>query len=258
MPGATMLLISATAYAGPFTIAVNFTGGLTASQQALFSTAANTWMGLLPSYQSGINIASLAINASGVAIDGVGGILGSAGPNTYVNQAGYRVANSGTMQFDSEDLANMESNGTLLAVILHEMAHVMGFGTLWSLNSVYSGGSGQFTGANAIAAYITEFNQPSATFVPVELGGSPGTANGHWNEMDGGWSDLGIASAQGDMRFEVMTGWVSAPYYISNTTVASFVDIGYVSAETGVPEPATLLLISGGLALIGFRRYRRN
>jgi len=28
------------------------------------------------------------------------------------------------------DLASMESEGTLLAVVLHEMAHVMGFGTL--------------------------------------------------------------------------------------------------------------------------------
>ncbi|MBM3753855.1 MAG: hypothetical protein FJW38_07735 [Acidobacteria bacterium] len=32
--------------------------------------------------------------------------------------------------FMTADLASMESEGTLLAVVLHEMAHVMGFGTL--------------------------------------------------------------------------------------------------------------------------------
>jgi len=95
-------------------------------------------------------------------------------------------------------------------------------------------------------------------FVPVELGGGSGTANGHWNESDGGGSNVGIASAQGDMRFEVMTGWLDSPYYISGTTVASFVDIGYLSAEADVPEPATLVFISGGLAAIGYRRRRSS
>jgi hypothetical protein len=54
------------------------------------------------------------------------------------------------------------------------------------------------------------------------------------------------------MRFELMTGWLNTPSYISETTVQSFVDIGFVAA---VPEPATLLsLASGALLLVLFKR----
>ncbi|MBL8241750.1 MAG: PEP-CTERM sorting domain-containing protein [Bryobacterales bacterium] len=245
------------AHAAPFTINVVMGGGLTTTQQAVFTTAANTWMGLLPSYQAGINIASLNINASGVAIDGAGGILGSAGPDTITNQGGFWLSTTGTMQFDTADLTNMENNGTLLAVILHEMAHVMGFGTLWNLNNVYTDGTGQYTGANAIAAYRTEYNQLLATFVPVELGGGPGTANGHWNENDGGGCCTGIISSNGDMTFDLMTGWLNGGSFISNTTVASFTDIGYMSAGAAIPEPGTFALFGAGLAIVGFHRRRR-
>ena len=244
------------ASAAPFTISVNFTGGLTLTQQAVFTTAANTWMSLLPSYQTGINISALNIDAAGAAIDGVGGVLGSAGPNTLTSQGGYTLATSGSMSFDSADLANMEANGTLLPVILHEMAHVMGFGTLWTNNGVYINNSGQYTGPAALSTYQTEFSQPSATFVPVELGGGSGTANGHWNEVDGGGALTGIVSPLGDMRYELMTGWISSQYFISQTTVASFVDIGYVAASTEVPEPAPMALLSIGLLAIGALRRR--
>ena len=239
------------ASAAPFTIAVNFTGGLTPSQQSIFSTAANTWMSLLPSYQPGISIAALNINASGVTFDGVGGILGAAGPDSLTTQGGFVLATTGTMQFDSADLANMESNGTLLPVILHEMAHVMGFGTLWTDNGVYLNNTGQYTGPAALSTYKVEFSQPSATFIPVELGGGPGTANGHWNEVDGGSALTGIVSPLGDMQFELMTGWINTPYFISQTTVASFVDIGFQSASADVPEPASMALFSIGLVVIG-------
>lgn len=245
------------AHAAPFTINVNVTGGLTPSQEALFSSAASTWMGLLPNYQTGISIANLTINTSGVVIDGAGGILGQAGPVNITTQGGYTLATTGIMQFDTADLANMESNGTLLNVILHEMAHVMGFGTLWNLNSVYTDGTGQYTGLNAIAAYRAEYNQLLATFVPVELGGGPGTANGHWNENDGGGCCTGIISSQGDMTYDLMTGWLNSGSFISQTTVASFVDIGYRSASAGVPEPGTFVLLSAGLAFVGFYRRRR-
>ena len=34
------------------------------------------------------------------------------------------------MEFDTADLAQMQSEGTLLAVIEHEIGHVLGIGTL--------------------------------------------------------------------------------------------------------------------------------
>jgi hypothetical protein len=187
-----------------------------------------------------------------------------------VFQGGYVLATQGVMQFDLADLAALEVNGVLLTVITHEMAHVMGFGTLWEYNSVYVNGSGQYTGANALAAYQAEFD-PSATFVPVELGGGPGTANGHWDEVDGGVVGgddglTGITNSWGDdMGFELMTGWLNStgdqPAFISNTTVQSFVDIGYtvsVSLPASVPEPATVWLLGIGLAGISLSTRRRR
>jgi hypothetical protein len=244
---------------------VNFTGGLTASQQNVFTTAANTWMSYLTGYQAGINISSLTIDASGTTIDGVGGVLGQAGPTFGTSQGGYVLATQGTMQFDTADLANMESNGSLLYVILHEMAHVIGFGTLWTNNGVYVNGTGQFTGANAVSAYQAEYNQPGATYVPVELGGGGGTANGHWNEVDGGAGLTGILSGSSvcgsycDMTYELMTGWLNGPTaYISNTTIASFSDIGYTtSLVTSTPEPGTGVLLGAGFVAVALFRRRR-
>lgn len=236
------LLLPFGAQAAPFTINVNFIGGLTASQQSVFTTAATTWMNLLPQYASGINITSLNISAEGVVIDGAGGILGQAGPDLITSQGGFTLTTAGSMQFDTADIANMEANGTFDDVILHEMAHVMGFGTLWTLNGVYVDGTGQYTGTNAVNAYRTEYGQPLATFVPVELGGGQGTANGHWSE-----SVFGA---------ELMTGFINGSPFISNTTVRSFVDLGYLTASAGVPEPSTMMLLSGafGALLIGRRR----
>jgi hypothetical protein len=224
--------------ATPLDINVIFGGGLTSSQESLFGQAEAVWEGYLSGYQSGISIATLDINAAGVALDGVGGTLGQAGPTWGVFQGGYYLSTVGVMEFDTADLNWLESNGSLLDVIVHEMAHVIGFGTLWEWNGVYASGTGQYTGAAGLAAYRAEFD-PMAAFVPVELHGGPGTANGHWDEDWAGGSNA------------LMTGYLGSGNFISDTTVRSFVDIGYV------PEPSTAVLV--GLGLMGFcARGRRR
>jgi hypothetical protein len=232
------LLLAGPTYALPFDINVIFGGGLTPSQQAVFTQAENTWESLLPQYQAGISIASLDITATGVAIDGAGGILGQAGPTLGVEQGGFFLSTDGIMEFDTADLSVLEANGYLDDVIAHEMAHVMGFGTLWDWNGVYVEDTGQYTGAAALAAYRAEFD-PAATFVPVELDGGPGTANGHWDEAWAGGPNA------------LMTGYLGTSTFISNTTVRSFVDIGYV------PEPTTGLLLGFGLAGLAIHRRRQ-
>jgi PEP-CTERM motif len=241
-----------------FSINLTFTGGLTPSQQSIFNTAKSTWESLITGYQPGISVSSIAISATGSPIDGVGGILGSAGPTAGVSQGGFVLATTGSMQFDSADLSSLEASGALNAVILHEMAHVIGVGTLWNLNNVYTDGTGQFTGANALAAYKTEYGQLGATFVPVELGGGSGTANGHWDEIDGGGANTGIVDQQGrDRRFELMTGWLDSPAYISNTTVMSLRDIGFTTVNLAlIPEPGTMVLMGMGLIGLIIRRRR--
>ncbi len=248
---------------GAFDIEVNFVGGLTPSQELIFSQAEAMWESVITGYLPGGTTyeGSLLINAEGAAIDGVGGVLGSAGPSyIWDDDSDYLVAIEGDMTFDSADLANMETSGILDEVIAHEMGHVIGLGTLWNpsefgfsgYQEVYVEDSGEYTGAAALAAYKSEFSQPAATFVPVELGGGSGTKNSHWNEGDGGGL-TGITNGDGkDMRNELMTGWLNSPTFLSQTTISSFEDLGY----SVTPEPATMSLLAiGGLLIV--RRRRR-
>ncbi|MBC8142707.1 MAG: peptidase, partial [Armatimonadetes bacterium] len=213
---ATMLVLTtfAASARAAFNIVVNFTSTPTASQAAAFASAEATWESLISGYLTPFaqtNFTSLPISASITPIDGVGGTLGSAGPNTAQSDATYIIARSGSMQFDSADTTGLEANGTFDDVILHEMAHVMGFGTLWELNDVVSaarinGEPTEYIGVNALAAWRTEYGQTGATFVPIEQGGGPGTRGGHWAEVTpnvGGTTDT-----QGrPLTRELMTGF---------------------------------------------------
>jgi hypothetical protein len=250
-----------------FDIQLNLTGFST-SQSAVFQSAAATWESYILGYKDNINNTVLTITASAAPNDGVGGVLGSAGPTYVKGLVGGRFlyAETGVMSFDSADIGSLESNGSLQNVILHEMAHVIGIGSLWSgINDVglagyqelYVAGSGQYTGAAALAAWKSEFNQPGATFVPVELGGGIGTADGHWNEVDGGGSNTGIVSniTGQDFKYELMTGWLNSPAFISTVTLGAFQDLGYNLRP--IPEPSTWLLAMA-LTAVAVRHTRRR
>lgn len=235
-----------------FDIRVNFGGGLTSSQQAIFSDAEDFWEFFIIGYRDELAGPGLDIMASGVAIDGVGGILGQAGPTYGLFLPTYVYATEGIMQFDSADLAFMEGAGTLFDVILHEMAHVMGFGTLWgdTTNDLLDD-SGNYIGQYGLEAYQLE--NPGATSVPVEQGGGPGTAGGHWDEPDGG----GFT--------ELMTGWLDPNATISLATINVFADLGYVinpdfSVESmkQVPEPTTLAIFVLGLMGLASRQVKKE
>ncbi len=211
------------AVAGKFNIQIVFGSGLTPSQQAVFSAAEQRWeeiiTGDLPDFAvAGFGMVDdLVIEASGAAIDGVNGILGHAGPD-QLRPVSFLPAH-GTMEFDTADLASMEASGDLLDVILHEMGHVLGCGTIWSnlnllLNPSQSGGSDpRFTGALATQEYNTLF-KVNETGVPVEADGGAGTADAHWRESV--FTD------------ELMTGYISGTTRpISRVTIAQFADLGY-------------------------------
>lgn len=240
-----------------FDITVNYSGD--SAYQSYFDNAASFWEGLITGYQGSVSLTGVTIDASIEVIDGEWGTLGYAGPTGTSVQGGFRYATTGIMVFDSADMAYMTGTGTFADVIRHEMAHVLGFGTLWTHNGVYVDGTGRYTGAAALAEYRTEFNQPGAAFIPVELGGGGGTADGHWNEVDNGAGNTGITDGNGnDMRNELMTGWLNAPTYVSRTTVAQFQDIGYTVNISAVPEPQTVAMFALGLpVLLRFAR-RQN
>ncbi len=204
--------------AAGFQITLNMTG-LTTSQQAIFQQAAARWSevitGDLPNATyHGMTVDDVLIDASGANIDGVNGILGQAAPDAF--RSGSNLPYHGFMQFDNADMASMQASGLLFSVILHEMGHVLGIGTLWQRLGLLSGASTSnpiFTGANATAAYnaLAHTNAPG---VPVENSGGPGTRLAHWRETT--------------FDNELMTGYAApGANPLSAMTIASLADIGY-------------------------------
>ena len=206
-----------------FNIEINFTDDtLSERQRAIFSDAASRWAEIIiddiPDVLiDGIGwVDDILIDASAPSIDGVGGTLGQAGP-TQVRTDGSFLPATGVMQFDAADVANLEANGQLEDVILHEMGHVLGIGTIWDgLDLLTGAGSDdpRFIGAQATAEYnsIFGFNESS---VPVENTGEAGTRDAHWRESV--------------FHNELLTGFLNFGIEnpISRMTVGSLADIGY-------------------------------
>jgi hypothetical protein len=244
---------NATAGAVPpssLTIEVRYvtTGGAltpTPAQQAAFDQAVARWRQVLvagndpylanePSFCPLINetVPGTVIFAKLQPIDGVGGILGQAGPCIVRDAPGHRTA-VGLMSFDTADLNAIEAKGQLGDVILHEMAHVLGFGILWnflnnSLLAGQGGGDPHFTGSSARGAFYSSVvgNPFTGNAIPVENSGGPGTRDSHWRETT--------------FDNELMTGFlngVSRP--LSAFTAASFRDFGY-QVNDAVADPYTL------------------
>lgn len=219
------------ALGGPVDFTLNFDANVPAGHQTYFTTAANKWKSRIPTYAATVNgPAAIVIAVSEPAIDGSGGILGSAGPTFGSTTGGYTIVTQGQMQFDSADVNDMITAGVYDEVIEHEMGHVLGIGTLWPLNSLYVAGSGQYTGAAGLAAWKADYSgQAAATTVPVELAGGSGTADGHWDEATGGAANVGITYVPDgvDFKFELMTGWLNIPPSYTSVTHRSMADLGY-------------------------------
>jgi len=183
-------------------------------------------------------------------LDGVGNVLGQAGPCIVRDDAGFQPA-VGLMAFDTADLPLLESRGQLNDVIFHEMAHVLGFGTMWNFpppdadliipigpnnppNSFLLGegtSNPTFNGTSTRMAFLGAV-APGGTFtgvaVPVEGLPAPlGTRDSHWREAT--------------VVNELMTGILNAGVNpLSAFSAASFRDLGYV-VNDAVTDPFTFL-----------------
>ena len=143
------------------------------------------------------------------------------------------------MRFDTADLANLETGGLLQLVILHEMGHVLGVGTLWPTFGLLTGAGGAdpfFTGVQARAAFdqIGGAGYTAGGKVPVENTGGGGTRDAHWRESV--------------FATELMTGFISnGSNPLSTVTIGQFGDEGY-SFNLGAADVYTVPLMMGPAA----------
>lgn len=150
-------------------------------------------------------------------IDGPGRILGSAAPCGFDNTNMPRV---GLMRFDSADVDSLVGNGQFTNVVLHEMGHVLGIGSLWDnpLNLL----TPAFDPYNPTAAVsyrgvqgnIGNREVGASGSAVVENIGGPGTARGHWKDST--------------YQNELMTGFLSSGSNpLSRLTIRALADLGY-------------------------------
>jgi leishmanolysin/Big-like domain-containing protein len=235
----------------PFDIELQFLSTPTPVQMAAFTAAQQRWESLIVGDLPNVSSFSAAAGTCGdnspaiqrpvddvlilvtlTSIDGAGGVLGGSAP-CYIRNLG-KLPVLSLMQLDADDLDQLQTSGLLQAVILHEMGHALGYGTIWTdLNlladpSLSGGTDPHFTGGQATAAFnaVGGASYEASLKVPVENTGGLGTADSHWRE-----------SVFGN---ELMTGFVDAGVNpLSRVTVGSMGDLGY-SVNLADADPYTL------------------
>ncbi|WP_439475807.1 leishmanolysin-related zinc metalloendopeptidase [Algoriphagus formosus] len=228
-----------------FNIQLEFLTPVTAAQEQVFRESAARWeqiiikdvpniSGPIPGAFGGLvippgeQVDDIVIEVVLTNIDGPGNVLGAAGPN-FIRFAD-NLPLSGFMFFDTSDLAVLEAFNLFDEVIIHEMGHVLGIGTVWDLT---------FDGVNFERQLVagTEEN-PFFTgrfgnihwraaggnnALPIEgAAAGQGTAFSHWSE------DI--------LDNELMTGFLNLGVNpLSRITAGSLRDLGYGVALVGDP-----------------------
>jgi hypothetical protein len=270
--GGNPVTFTATGVAATFNITIQNVGpAFTPAVQAAFNSAVAKWQQII--FQDIVDVAgfSAAAGQCGAGspaigpltvddvrifaridtIDGPGGVLGSAGPCFIRVPEGLTVL--GRMTFDSADVAALNAAGSLNSVILHEMGHVLGFGTLWSqpqFDCLQDASTPPgtildtyFSCLKALAMFdsIGGTNYTGGNKVPVEncgpaspVGCGAGNVNGHWREPT--------------FDEELMTGFlqpgVSNP--LSRLSAAAMEDLGYGVNYAGSDAYVKIFTVQGG------------
>ena len=200
-----------------FNITIEFNGTWTQELHDIFVAAADRYVALITEDVADVTVRGgrggpstvddILISAELGEIDGLYGILGQAGP-TSVRTASSLPATA-TMQFDIVDVNDMGLD-VFTDVVLHEMAHSLGFGSIWDRLGLVS--DGLFTGESAFSEFLLMGG--SGNGIPVEQDGGAGTAGSHWDEET--------------FDNELMTGYINEgdnPF--TAMSAAAFEDLGY-------------------------------
>lgn len=260
-----------------FQITMSFDDSVPPDIQAMFEEAAARWerviVGDLPGVQLGPEDGDLFIDdvlifasVTDLRIPGGQGPIAQAGPTNFRKGNTGEFADDlatlglpfrGVMEFSSEytdeDIDPRNPAPGLVNTIAHEMGHVLGFGTLWSIPSspyeILVNGMGTpnptYVGENALREY-KEIFQNNATSIPLfevsRSGEYPpppddGSYGSHWRDSvftkfapfgSGRIYDYTeLMTAQYDVRSTLPNG-DPIPAYLSRITVGAMEDLGYV------------------------------
>jgi hypothetical protein len=236
-----------------FSIELAFINHGTPSQDSALIAAADRWMSIVQGDLGDVDFSSTPVAANSCG-DGVqhpefSGTVDDLrifidirpldGPSGTLGQAGFcqirtssRLPVLGFMSFDSEDLGPIEASGDFGALVLHEMGHVLGVGTMWSVLDTLlvnpslpssPGVDTHFRGAAAVAA----FNAAGGTAytgggkVPVENQLAEGSGDSHWRE----------SVLENELMTPVLQSGIANP--LSAITTESLADLGYSVDSSG-------------------------
>ena len=199
------------------------------------------------------------------SIDGAGKILARASPcySRITRFEGYpdipRSVIAGFMEFDEDDLTRIAAQGVLVSTVLHEMGHVLGFGTLWDdfdlLKSPSTGGNPNadthFTGPLATRAFERAGGRSyrGGAIVPVENGGTQGSADSHWRESVFENELMTPFLAAGIEPFSAITIEAMADLGFSvDPTVADSYRVANTSGAQRAVDPESMIDLSNDIA----------
>lgn len=183
------------------------------------STALNAKAGECQPWMPAVNetVNDLVVYVRSARIDGPNSIVAQASPCYVSSETKLPVV--GFLEVDSEDLEALVNRTVLDDVVLHEMGHVLGLGTLWNYKRSLLVGAGSsdpyFTGNGARSAFLAAGgNLYGGNPVPVENTGNQGTRDTHWRgSLFGHELMQGVAQAGG--------------MPLSSITISSLADLGY-------------------------------
>ena len=169
---------------------------------------------VLPSWAGPLAaVDDLVIRVELATMDGVGGMLGAGDPILVRSDSLLPV--TARMRL-TRRCGLAQAEGVWDEVVLHEMLHCLGFGTLWGAKGLVAPGRGRLHRPRRDGG-IRRHGRLRP--VPLESEGGPGTAGVHWSEAMFG--------------AELMTGWIADGGILSPLTLASLGDLGYGLAPHG-------------------------
>ena len=245
----------------PFTITYTYLTNVTASDIAVFDAARNEITSRIPHFRCLPIIYNFTLNIS-VEIherDGTGGNYGAAMTGKRDTVSGcdfpFRIT-SGHMWIDEDDWPELISDNNAVALVVHEIMHIMGIGVSWYWDSQFLyidtiDGVRYYVQPRGHHAYWTEWTGDSnvSKGVKVEDNGIPGTDGSHWNENNGALTHITRVNGGEDFRLELMTGYLGTNSFVSETTWCALEDMGYYHGSCSTFPPDYISF--SGISLYG-------